>query len=149
MHVLRWAARTPRVLDGDSCAYKQNKLREQKPWATDPKYFKHVKISALALLKMVTFFQHPLPRSCVRFVLPFTFICRVHAIGREIMPAVFATMSSPMTPHARQRPGYFVSKAQTLHWCMSVHLFLCVVQAMHARSGGQIEVMGMLQGKLE
>lgn len=31
----------------------QNKLREQKPWATDPKYFKHVKISALALLKMV------------------------------------------------------------------------------------------------
>ena len=51
----------------------QLKLREQKPWATDPKYFKHVKISALALLKM----------------------------------------------------------------------------AMHARSGGQIEVMGILQGKLE
>ena len=26
----------------------QNKLREQKPWATDPRYFKNVKISALA-----------------------------------------------------------------------------------------------------
>jgi len=31
----------------------QTKLRQEKPWATDPKYFKHVKISALALLKMV------------------------------------------------------------------------------------------------
>mmetsp|Transcript_38624 Transcript_38624/g.62270 ORF Transcript_38624/g.62270 Transcript_38624/m.62270 type:complete len:349 (+) Transcript_38624:84-1130(+) len=51
----------------------QTKLRLEKPWATDPKYFKHVKISALALLKM----------------------------------------------------------------------------AMHARSGGQLEVMGILQGKLE
>mmetsp|Transcript_60881 Transcript_60881/g.143346 ORF Transcript_60881/g.143346 Transcript_60881/m.143346 type:complete len:340 (-) Transcript_60881:360-1379(-) len=51
----------------------QNKLREQKPWTKDPTYFKHVKISALALLKM----------------------------------------------------------------------------AMHARSGGQLEVMGILQGKVE
>ena len=31
----------------------QNKLRQEKPWATDPKYFKNVKVSALALLKMV------------------------------------------------------------------------------------------------
>mmetsp|Transcript_20409 Transcript_20409/g.49389 ORF Transcript_20409/g.49389 Transcript_20409/m.49389 type:complete len:342 (+) Transcript_20409:180-1205(+) len=51
----------------------QNKLRDAKPWAKDPTYFKKVKVSALALLKM----------------------------------------------------------------------------AMHARSGGQLEVMGILQGKLE
>jgi len=35
------------------CMRFQKKLRDQKPWATDPKYFTHVKISALALLKMV------------------------------------------------------------------------------------------------
>ena len=64
----------PRLLTAGAAAVaRQLKRREQKPWATDPRYFKHVKISALALLKM----------------------------------------------------------------------------AMHARSGGQIEVMGILQGKLE
>lgn len=64
----------PRLLTaGAPAVARQLKRREQKPWATDPRYFKHVKISALALLKM----------------------------------------------------------------------------AMHARSGGQIEVMGILQGKLE
>uniref|UniRef100_A0A7S0WE14 MPN domain-containing protein n=1 Tax=Hemiselmis tepida TaxID=464990 RepID=A0A7S0WE14_9CRYP len=55
--------------DGDA----QKKLRDQKPWTKDPTYFKKVKVSALALLKM----------------------------------------------------------------------------AMHARSGGNLEVMGILQGKVE
>lgn len=31
----------------------QTKFQQEKPWATDPHYFKRVKISALALLKMV------------------------------------------------------------------------------------------------
>ncbi|KAM6561550.1 COP9 signalosome complex subunit 5b isoform X1 [Cannabis sativa] len=31
----------------------QNKFQQDKPWSTDPHYFKRVKISALALLKMV------------------------------------------------------------------------------------------------
>jgi len=32
---------------------KQDALREREPWKQDPKYFKKVKISALALLKMI------------------------------------------------------------------------------------------------
>lgn len=31
----------------------QNEFQREKPWANDPHYFKRVKISALALLKMV------------------------------------------------------------------------------------------------
>ena len=31
----------------------QTKVQQEKPWATDPNYFKRVQISALALLKMV------------------------------------------------------------------------------------------------
>lgn len=31
----------------------QNKFQQEKPWSNDPHYFKRVKISALALLKMV------------------------------------------------------------------------------------------------
>lgn len=47
----------PPDLSSDSIFYYdeagQGKFQQEKPWANDPHYFKRVKISALALLKMV------------------------------------------------------------------------------------------------
>jgi COP9 signalosome complex subunit 5 len=79
----------------------QLKMRERKPWATDPRYFKHVKISALALLKMA---MHGNKFSKVLHI--------VTLHNKYIRVLTFSEFLS-------------------------------------ARSGGQMEVMGILQGKLE
>ena len=76
-------------------------MRERKPWATDPRYFKHVKISALALLKMA---MHGNKFSKVLHI--------VTLHNKYIRVLTFSEFLS-------------------------------------ARSGGQMEVMGILQGKLE
>lgn len=48
---------TPQSTESDSIFYydetAQAKFQQDKPWANDPHFFKRVKISALALLKMV------------------------------------------------------------------------------------------------
>lgn len=70
---------------------KQKEINRAKPWRSDPHWFKKVKVSATALIKMVS-----LPESLS--------ITRLTELGEH--------------------------------------------QVMHARSGGQYEVMGLMQGKL-